>query len=381
LFTALLIVLIWRKINKNNRFRELYWLPVLFWITIPEVFFSFNNNLLENTMGLFSISAVYVLLFSLGQAWWKRIVSFIAVSILLCLSFLSKGFPGLYPLAFFCCYYLAFSRSFGLRSMISNTAWLGLIFTCLSALFLFVNASAFESLSNYLDTQVITSLEGKGRVGPRLALLYDLLQQLVIIMMICAVVILANYKRFIREIKLEKETRRMMLLCFVIGLAASVPLMISPKLSPFYLVPSLPFFSIALALLIADLVSAFLERMKPRRWVSVMVGTAGCGLIAFTVVYSAMHFGNSFRDKEMIGDINKIGAVLPARSTIAVAESLSQEWSLMGYFQRKCKINLDPSGNQNEYILIDKESPAINGYKEIELRLSKYKLFKKPAAD
>jgi hypothetical protein len=377
LLTALFIVLIWRKINKNNRYRELYWLPVLFWITIPEVFFSFNNNLLENTMGLFSISAVYVLHFSLGQAWWKRIVSFIAASILLCLSFLSKGFPGLYPLAFFCCYYLAFSRSFGLRSMIANTAWLALIFTGLSALFLFVNASAFESLSNYLGTQVITSLEGKGRVGPRLALLYDLLQQLVIIMMICAVVIFANYKRFTREIKLEHETRRMMLLFFVIGSAASVPLMISPKLSPFYLVPSMPFFAIALALLISDLVYAYLERMNKQASVAKFLGYFGYVVITSAVMYSALNYGNTCRDEEMIGDIKKIGSVLPAKSTISMAESLSEEWSLMGYFQRKFQINLDPSGTHNKYMLIDKNSPAIDGYKEIELRLSKYKLFNK----
>lgn len=381
LLTALFIVLIWRKINKDNRFRKLYWLPVLFWITIPEVFFSYNNNLLENTMGLFSISAVYLLLISTGLSWRKRIVMYVAVSILLGLSFLSKGFPGLYPLAFFVCHYLARTKTSGLRPMISGTAWLALIFTGLAALFLVSSTNAFASLSDYIDTQVITSLEGRGRVGPRLALLYDLLQQLVIIMLICAAIILSGYKRFTRTFKEEPETGRIMLFFFLIGLSASVPLMISPKLSPFYLVPSLPFFSIALALLIADLVSAFLERMKTRRWVSVMVGTAGYGLIAFTVVYSAMHYGNSFRDKEMIGDIHRIGAVLPAKSTISVAESLSQEWSLMGYFQRKFQINLDPSGTHNKYLLIDKNRPAIGGYEEIELRLSKYKLFKKLTAD
>jgi hypothetical protein len=100
-------------------------------------------------------------------------------------------------------------------------------------------------------------------------------------------------------------------------------------------------------------------------------------VITSAVMYSALNYGNTCRDEEMIGDIKKIGSVLPAKSTISMAESLSEEWSLMGYFQRKFQINLDPSGTHNKYMLIDKNSPAIDGYKEIELRLSKYKLFNK----
>jgi len=376
LLTALLIILIWKKINKGNRYTEMYWLPVLFWVTIPRVFWSYNNNMLENTMGLFSLAAVYILLLAIGKIYWKRILYFIAVSILLCLSFLSKGFPGLYPLGFFFCYYIAYSKSFGFKSMITNSFLLLLTLISISVIYLILNHKALESISNYLHTQVLASIEGKGRVGSRFALLYDLLQQILIMMIICATLILLNLKNFIKVIKQNKGIFHILLLFFLIGLSASLPLMISPKLSAFYLVPSLPFFAIFFALMISDIVNTYMGRINHRSLKFKFLDYFSYLLIVSVATYSIINYGNTCRDKELIADINKIGNILPVKSTISVQQSFYSRWSLMGYFQRKFQINIDRSGRQNEYLLIEKTEPEIDGYEDTELQLLKFKLLK-----
>lgn len=376
LVTALLIILIWKKINKGNPYTEMYWLPVLFWVTIPRVFWSYNNNMLENTMGLFSIAAVYILFFAIGKIGWKRVLYSIAVSILLCLSFLTKGFPGLYPLGFFFCYYVAYNKSFGLKSMITNSFLLSLTLITVFVLYLFLNHRALESLSNYLHTQVLTSIEGKGRIGSRFALFYDLFQQIIMMMILCATLILLNLKKFIKVIKRDKEILQILLLFFIIGLSASLPLMISPKLSAFYLVPSLPFFAIFFALMISDIVNTYIRSINHRSIKVKYFKYLSYLLIVSVAIYSIINYDNKCRDEELITDINKIGNILPVKSTISIGRSLNQDWSLLGYFQRKFQINIDQSGRQNEYLLIEKKESEIEGYEDTKLQLLKFKLLK-----
>ena len=377
LVTALVIILIWRRIWKNSSFSQLYWLPVLFWITIPRVFWSYNNNMLENTMGFFSISALYLLLVATGKPLRQRLLLFTAIGFLLCLSFLSKGFPGLYPLGFFFCHYLVYGKSSGTGSMVINTILLMVITSAIAAIYLVFNRPAVDSLSEYLHTQVLTSIEGRGRIDSRIALPYDLLQQLILMLAACAAIILSCLKNFISGIRQEKDTVRLFTLFFVIGLSASLPLMISPKQAAYYLVPALPFFAISFSVLVAAPVTGYISRINPRALTFRILRYGNYLLVASTILYSVANFGTICKDKELITDVNRIGWLLPAGSTISVLPSLYQEWSLMGYLQRKYEINIDRSRKLNEYLLIERESPVAEGYDDTSLPLLKFKLLRK----
>ena len=58
LASVALIVALWRACS----LRRNAWLPVLFWIATPAVAWSFGNEMLENTMGLFQLMAASTLL-------------------------------------------------------------------------------------------------------------------------------------------------------------------------------------------------------------------------------------------------------------------------------------------------------------------------------
>ena len=95
LFTALGIVMCWRELAKNNDIKENYWFPVLLWLLVPVVSWSYKNNLLENTMSIFTIFSVFFIL----RALKRNSVYLIPLSgILIICAFLSKGFVGLFPI-------------------------------------------------------------------------------------------------------------------------------------------------------------------------------------------------------------------------------------------------------------------------------------------
>ena len=96
-----LIALIWKRTTNNIRWA---WMPLLYWIAMPLVTWSVANNMLENTMTVFVLLSVYLML--VGYQRNHKIWLFLA-AIALFAAFLSKGFTGLFPLVFpliYCCF-------------------------------------------------------------------------------------------------------------------------------------------------------------------------------------------------------------------------------------------------------------------------------------
>lgn len=377
ILTAWFIILIWKKVSYSEKIRVLYWLPILLWITIPNCFWSYNNNMLENTMGLFSLAAIYCLLTSLNKHIRMQIFYFILAGLLLFFSFLSKGFTGLFPIAFFFCYYLIFRKSFGGKSMLINSLIMLIVLTGISVLFLYINEPARESLTKYINSQVLESLQGKRVVVPRWHIMIVLLREFLIIITITTILVFSYYKKSFFQIKKESKAICIFILFILIGLSASAPIMISPKQLGFYIVPSLPYYAIGFSMLIAHIVSKYLDRINQFSLGFRIFQYFGYSLIFLTILLSAINYGNYARDKVLIHDVILIGENIPEGSTITISKPLFQHWSLIGYFQRKFYINLDRSRKLHEYVLMKKNEPRLDGYIILEIGLKEFQLMKK----
>lgn len=379
LLTALFIILIWKKISFKSELKKIYWLPVLLWITIPKAFWSYNNNMLENTMGLFSLAATYFLFVSIDIKSITRRIAFLLLSaFLIFLGFLSKGFPALFPFAFFFCYFFVFRSTLDIRQTILNSLILLLAFISISLLLTGLNEPALESLTKYIETQVMESLRGERVVVSRWFIMIALLRELVIMFIVSALLILLYYIKSFKQLKNESKAIRFFLLFLLIGLSASLPIMISPKQLSFYIVPSLPYFAIGFSILIAHIVGNYLNRIDQYSIWLKLFRVTGYLLLSISILLSVVNYGKYCRNEEMIKDVVTIGNYLSAKSTIDISKPLYQKWGLMGYFQRKFHINLDRTGDlQQEYLLTEKNEPLQEGYIKEELDLLQYQLLRK----
>ena len=76
--TLALIMYLWQLIYKNySAEKKLAWIAVIFWITIPVCFWSYSNNMHENTMGIFTLAAVIFVY----QAFKPRAYFFILITL------------------------------------------------------------------------------------------------------------------------------------------------------------------------------------------------------------------------------------------------------------------------------------------------------------
>jgi len=245
ILTAIYIHKIWKKLSPDKSTSQLWWFPIICWIIMPICFWSYNNNMLENTMGLFSIMAIYYLLKSTFYTTKEALIYILMASILLLLSFLSKGFPGLYPLAFFGGYWFFFKSNYSFKRCLLDSTILIIGLASISFVLLSINHNAYNSLNAYINSQVLESLNGQRVVVSRWLIFQVLLQNLIIILPIVLLLYFGYYKKAWRS-SFKQQTNKSSLLLLVIGFTASAPIMVSPKQLSFYCIPAIPFFIMAI---------------------------------------------------------------------------------------------------------------------------------------
>ncbi len=381
--TAFLIFLIWKTIFENDsETKNLAWLSVLFWIIMPVCFWSYRNNLQENTMGIFTTLSVYFII----KALKKEIKSTFYIFIFLLLSGISiflasfsKGVPGLFPIVTVFLIWLIY-KNFSFHKMILYSAFLIFIPVVIYSLLL-LNHDAYDSLIFYFKHRLLYRINEEPTVTSRFYIILRLLIELIPAIVIG--VILQIYLKITKTsyAKLNSKYKKHILFFFLLGLSGSLPLSATLVQRTFYLVPSLPYFAIGLAILCLGMIKKLIglidfekKSFKKFKIFSIMLVSGG-------ILYSGVQFGKAGRDIDTLNDVYLIGSIVPKESTINIESSIYKEWSFQFYLIRHFNISLDPSNNKiQQYFIKRKESKTIlsENYRKIKLMTKKYDLFKMP---
>lgn len=376
--TILFIVLIWRNITEGKPIQKLFWLPVLLWVLTPKNSWAFTNNILENTMGVFTISSIYVLLLSINsKSIQKRLGLIVLGGFLLLPAFLSKGFPGLFPLGFFVLYFLARYKEYSFIKMLRDS--LMMLFSaglCFFLLFYF-NESALKAITNYIEQQVVTGITGQSRVNSRIVLMQNLFNELIPLLIIVVLIFGFYRRRMVELVKTNRSGLKNVLLFFLIGLSASVPLMVSPKFSSFYLICALPYFALVFALFLGDTVGELVEKLnRSKIGNGVLYGLGGVA-ISTGLFLTISNAGTVGRDYEILNDIDQMEAHLPEGEAVTIYTSLYNDWTTIAYLNRYLQVSCDKSGAMHEYYLVPHGSNLPEDYELIPLETQKFDLLRR----
>ena len=352
LFTAVatgaVIIMLWRQLTVSApALRPLAWLPILFWAAIPLVTWSYSNNMLENTLSIFTTGACVALLHGITSR--RRLLYWRLAAALIAAGLFSKGPVALFPLSL-----LGLSwwirRDLSLRTAAGSTVLLVVTVTAMVAVVL-INRDAFHNIAQYISVQLAPSLEGtRGSVPNRFGVVMKLASELAPVAGVCTLLLILN--RFKARVSIAGAPGfRTGLLCLAVAATGSLPIALSPRQSGFYLVPSFPLYASGLALMVAPVVSRFVEgvdehtrRFRGLALVSVL-------LLAAVLVFSATRWGTVGRNATTIHDVKLIATVVPEHTTVTVCESMQRDWSLHGYFYRYYHIALD-SGIDYEFAVV-----------------------------
>ncbi len=370
--TAGFIILHWRLIFKEERdIRKLSWLPVFFWILTPITFWTYRHNMQENTMVIFILASVF---FALKGLLYKShtILHLIIAGLFIFAASLSKGLPGLFPLAIVMIYWCVYRDISFPRAVLYSL----ILFLAPLAVYgaLMLDHDAYASISFYLTERVLYRVSSSPTVTSRFYSIIRLTEELLPVMLISAI-LFAVFKKKIKSP--QKSFYKSAVFFLLAGIAGSFPLSLTKVQKGFYLVPSIPFFALGFAIIVAPGISMLLNRLDINRKAFKTFFSISCVLVIIAVSVLFFQAGKTSRHHDLIHDLHLIGEKIPDKIMITVPKPLWVNTALQCYFMRYYNASLDYK-NQHLYLLIKKNNPPpfINQYVKVDLPTRKYDLYK-----
>jgi 4-amino-4-deoxy-L-arabinose transferase-like glycosyltransferase len=365
----------WKLVNyKNPNLANNAWLAVIFWMIIPIVFWSFQNNMQENTMSLFSLTAVYFALKALLLKQ-KIFLNLFLTGLMIFAASFAKGVPGFFPLVIVFAVWLFF-RTISFKQMILYSLFV-LLSTALCYGLILFSAEARESLSIYVFERLLGRIEAQPTQDSHFYILIRLFME---ILPLIVFVFLFHLVYRIKKIphQLDKDKLRIVGFFFFMGICGSIPIMLTLVQKTFYIGASMPFFGIALAMLAAPGFSKGLSNMDTaKKSFKFFKGSMVLGIVVALVV-SFTQIGKVSRNNEVLNDVYEIAEIVPDHSLMSVDPLLFDHWDLHVYLMRYFNISMDNRKEvHQDYLLIDKSIPfeVDSAYQIVELNTLKYDLY------
>ncbi len=365
------IVLNWKLYAKELHFKQLSWLPTLFWVATPIIFWSYQNNMIENTLSVFSLFSIYFISKGIlsNKIHWLAIGS---CFILLC--FFTKGLVGLFPLAVVVIHFIAF-RQVNLIKTIGYSLLVLIIPLVIFYSLILLEDGFTQNMTSYIEHQLLPSLNSEREVTTdnRLEIMWRLLKEIAIPLLVTLFLILFYRKK---KQLLSSPHKKTAVFFILIGLSASLPLMVTHQQRGYYLVMSIPFFILGISSLIAPFVYSITNKISKKTIPVLRVFTLVLLIASFT--FCVVRFGDYSRDEGKITDIKNIASVVGKGSTIRCSESLNENWGLIAYLSRIANISIDTK--PHDYYIIDKNEAIIHApasYQEVDLNLCTYRIYKR----
>ena len=367
------IGLVWR--TALPKFKDYFWLPLVLWIIIPTVSWSFSNNMLENTVVVFSVFSVYFAHRALETE--NLAFKWIFVSALFLLfAFLSKGIATLFPLAVFACY--ALSHIQFSKKIILSQIWLITFFLLLFLSLITFIPAAKENIYQSISKQ-FNSTQNVVTTGSRLFILGKLFLDLLPIWLLAGGVLGWKYLKQKTYFSKNSETLKMSVFWLLIGFSGILPIMISTKQSGYYIIPASMFFVLGLSSAVLPAITLILQKLSNQSWFRYL-SILSFSIIAFSFSSMVGNWNSYNRDKNLAEDIKKIGQIVDY-DTITMQQDYKSKWLLHAYFMRYEKISLDET-NQLTYYVGEKGVDEPNDdYKKVGLDLKELVLFEKVKKD
>lgn len=297
-----------------------------------------------------------------------------------------KGFTGLFPLFFPLLYWLVVRRQNVAYPLFATVVMLAVWIVTLFVVVIF-SPEVYQHLYNYIHHQMIGGLLHVQTVASRFYIIYVLLLQAIIPLSILAIFCLIRIKsrpfykfmffwRFRNSLTaMQMEHSRIGWFMLFFGLSGVLPIMLGLKQQEFYVVPMLPFFGIAMACMLYDLLEDWLLNINQtarRVLAALAVVVFGSGLV---LNIDSIHKINS--NQELLSDMRLILPQLNEGETISVSEEVLQMPEIAEYFYRYKKIVFDSLPGQPHYLSMYAVVDQFEGiiYSNLDLPTQQYNLY------
>jgi 4-amino-4-deoxy-L-arabinose transferase-like glycosyltransferase len=304
--------------------------------------------------------------------WWL-----LAGILLTFLASFSKGIQGLFPLATPVIYSLAYEHK-----LFNRKAWLFSLSTLIGIVaiygILLISNEVQESYQMYFEQRFIDFPKTKhANTDNRLKLLYHLVIELAIPLLIAGSILLFSRINNLHKQKFHFTLQPSTLFFLLVGISASIPLMITFEQRGFYLNTSMPYYALALACISQSWLNNFQNKFKRYQDLNsilklLLIASSLAGIVT-TVIYA----GRPKRDADKLHDIHLIAKDVGVDRNVCTTLEW-EDWSMRYYFARYHQISITGIYPDCPIIIVKQtdtfQLPA--GYHKSDLSTKQYLVYK-----
>lgn len=375
LVSVALIHAIWQILPfENEVLKRNSWLPLLLWITCGSVFWAYQNNMLEITVSVFTLASLYFMLRVVYCANW-RFLNLVICGTCILFASLSKGLPGLFPLAAPVLFYLTLGKWSIRTALLYNVMIIAVPLAAFLFLFFF-DTVARESIEFYLANRLFYRLVNDPLVENRFTVLFWLFTDMLLpLFMLTLLLIVYKFKKIKQNI--TSDRKKLAIFFILLGFCGVIPLTLTLVQRAVYFIPALPFFAIGFSLLVVNGIDNLKNRLNITRHYKKIRYSAFFILVG-VLIYCMLLTDGASRDEGMLEDVKRIGARVPPGTHINVPVDVYESWNFQFYLLRYNKIVLWQNPDKRAtYYLSKKPAPAeiVKNYHPIDIGLNEYELF------
>jgi 4-amino-4-deoxy-L-arabinose transferase-like glycosyltransferase len=356
---------IWKLLLPD--YKRYSYLPVAFWLLMPIVGWSYSNNMLENTLSVFAIWAVFLqLLYAQKGGWYWLVLAWVGI---ICAT-LTKGPVGLFPLATLPI--LGLSRAkIEPKYILLSVLGAGVVAGFYAVLYYsWADAAAF--LRRYVGLQLVPSLSGESMATSRFLVLRKALEENILAAIFALLAYLFLRYRY-KEKQIQVADKQVFIFFILSAVSASLPIMLSPKQLPFYIVPALPLFALAWAAASLAIFVELAKKSAPQIWLSRILLTGQ----TVALILCAYNWGKIGRNTDMLHDVFLLRPLV-SHQTIGLHQSLYNQWNLHGYMYRFGYCNLSTVHTERHFWLLPLgDTLRSAGYRKMDIGLRTYQLYQR----
>ena len=340
LLSGLLVVFIWKRTTNRVRWA---WLPLLFWLAMPLVAWSATANLLENTMSVFVLLSVFLMIVSYQNN--NKLWLFLA-GVSLFLAFLAKGFTGFFPLVFPVIFCIFDTKRKWIQGPVDSLLLL-LALAVLSGIMFLVFPASLGYLKEYIQLQVVGGGLHEATVGTRFFIVFQLLLQCIVPIIIIAGLLLLRKVTKVDHVRVFEfpPDRNWFFVFLLLGLTGVLPIMLSVKQRDFYMLAALPFFALACGHLALAMVNVILLNVNDKHNKGRLIGSICVVLVGLVLTFA--HMGKYNRDEALLTEIKNALKETTENEVVGISFEDFTQWSWHAYFMRYGKVSLDDKQPHN----------------------------------
>lgn len=339
--TMVLLLFVWKELGFSLK---KFWFVLSLWLFVPTVIWCSTNNMLENTMGIFTLASVLMYLICLKHNQPIRILFCFLSGTMLFLAFFCKGFTGLYPLVFPILYWLFMQKGeFIIACLDELIVVLGLVIPTM--LLLFFSNDAYLFFEQYVQVQIVDSLSDVQTDGSRFDILINFFSDMILPFVIAGVVLIVGKVR--KTLTWNSNNIRICLLFLSLALSGILPMMISIKQSRFYILTVFPLMAISIGAMLFPTLESFSLSEKIKKTIAAVVVAVFVAAITLNIYF----FGRISRDQEMISDIHLLLSGIPEKSIVNVDDEILSDYQFCLYCARYHNVSVE-TGDSQQYKIV-----------------------------